>query len=98
QERDECLVCERAGLAIVRMGQNLDMFLLGAFVEMDFAGSRTSSFCVMAKQRADDAKQGALHVELLKASNIGWESAVSSGQLEVDFAGDQVGDRDEIAQ
>jgi len=44
QERDECLVCERAGLAIVRMGQNLDMFLLGAFVEMDFAGSRTSSF------------------------------------------------------
>jgi len=27
-----------------------------------------------------------------------WDSAISSGQLEVDFAGDQVGDRDEIAQ
>jgi DNA-binding transcriptional LysR family regulator len=26
------------------------------------------------------------------------DSAVSSGQLEVDFASDQVGDRDEIAQ
>jgi fatty-acyl-CoA synthase len=26
------------------------------------------------------------------------DSAASSGQLEVDFAGDQVGDRDEIAQ
>src|SRR5262249_26686033 len=27
-----------------------------------------------------------------------WDSAISSGQLEVDFAGDQVGDRDESAQ
>jgi hypothetical protein len=26
------------------------------------------------------------------------ESAVSSGQLEVDFASDQIGDRDEISQ
>ena len=27
-----------------------------------------------------------------------WFPATSSGQLEVDFTGDQVGDRDEIAQ
>jgi hypothetical protein len=52
-ERDECFVGKRARLAIVWMGQNLDMLFVGALIELDFPGSRAGTLCVMAKQGAD---------------------------------------------
>jgi len=47
---------------------------------------------------ADDQLGVMDHLAIDKFMVLGWESAISSGQLEVDFTSDQVGDRDEIAQ
>src|SRR3954451_22573170 len=69
-QRDEDLVRELTGLAERRVGPDRDALLGAGGVELDFTGAQRGALRVMAEQRAGDAEQIVLHVELVGARRL----------------------------
>ena len=66
-QRDEDFVRELTGLAERRVGPDREALFGNGGVELDFSGAQRGAFRVVAEQRAGDAEQIVLHVELLGA-------------------------------
>src|SRR5262249_12891950 len=63
-------VCERTGLAQLRIRTNGDVLVDQAGVECDLRCSSARNFLIMTEKRAGDAQQVALHVELVGAGYV----------------------------
>src|SRR3954454_4727667 len=69
-QRDEDLVRELPGLAERRVGPDRDALLGNGGVELDFSGAQRSALRVVAEQRAGNAEQIVLQVELVGARRL----------------------------
>src|SRR4051794_34838356 len=69
-QRDEDLVRELTGLAERRVGPDRDALFGDGGIELDFCGAQCGALRVMAEQRAGDAEQIVLQVELVGACRL----------------------------
>jgi len=70
-EGDENFVRQRSGLPELRIGTDADVLLENTRIELNLGRSGRRDFLIVAKQRARDAQQIALHVELVAALCVG---------------------------